>query len=91
MSTWGTVALVYFTAGLTCWMVLAIAYVRIGRHTSSLNSAATKVAIALPVIVFWPLFVLALLRSERLERHSRAQQMKQDEPTQARPDRVEGR
>lgn len=91
MSTWETVSLVYLTAGLTCWLVLTVAYLRIGLRTSDLQSAVTKVVIALPVVVCWPLLVLALVRSERVDRGSRALAMKQDEPSQARPDRVKGR
>jgi hypothetical protein len=91
MSYWETASLVYLAAGLTCWLVLTVAYLRIGRRTSELSAAATKVAIAVPVIVFWPLLILALVRSERIERRSGSLAVKQDDSTHARPDRVEGR
>jgi hypothetical protein len=91
MSYWETASLVYLAAGLTCWLVLTVADLRIGRRTSELSAAATKVAIALPVIVFWPFLILALIRSERVDRRSGSVAVKHEEPSQARPDRVEGR
>lgn len=90
MSTWETASLAYLSAGVACWLVLTVAYLRIGLRTTSLQAAATKVAIALPVIALWPLLVLAVVRKERSERRTRTVQTKQDEPSQARPDRVEG-
>ena len=91
MSTWESASLAYLSAGVACWLVLAVAYLRIGLRTSNSQSAAMKIAIALPVVALWPLLVLALVRNERSERRSRSLQIKQDEPSQARPDRVEGR
>jgi len=91
MNHWEMASLAYLSAGVTCWLVLTAAYLRIGLRTSHVPSAAKKVAIALPVIALWPLLVLAVVRSERSERRSRTLPMKQDEPSQARPNRVEGR
>ncbi len=91
MSTWETASVAYLSAGVACWLVLTVAYVRIGVQTSNLPAATKRIAIAMPVIALWPLLVLAVARKERIERRSRLLPMKQDEPSQARPDRVEGR
>jgi hypothetical protein len=91
MSTWETASLAYLSAGVACWLVLTVAYVRIGLQTSNRPAAAKKVAIALPVIALWPLLVMAIVRNERAQRRSRSLPIEQDEPSRARPDRVEGR
>ncbi len=82
VSTLQTTSLAYFCAGMTCWIVLAIAYLRMGYRTSNAATAVVKICVAIPVIVLWPLLMLALWRSERTARREHALRMKQDEPSQ---------
>ncbi|MBA3312225.1 MAG: hypothetical protein M3552_04000 [Planctomycetota bacterium] len=82
MSKLETVSLTYLCAGLTCWLVLAVAYMRIGQRSPHAGPAIRKAILALPVVVLWPLLVLALRRHEKAERRTGAVRMKQDEPSQ---------
>lgn len=82
MSGLETASLAYLCAGLTCWVVLAIAYLRIGLRSTGLGSALPKVVIAMPVILLWPLLVFALVRREKVDKRSQALRVKQDEPSQ---------
>lgn len=65
MNTTETAALVYFAVGVTCWLVLVVAYARRGTRThAGPAQVLTKIIIALPVVLVWPLLVIALVRRE---------------------------
>jgi hypothetical protein len=60
-----TTALVYLAAGLTCWAVLVVAYLRLALSTrGGLRKALRKAVFALPVLLLWPILVVGLLRRE---------------------------
>ena len=77
MSAMRTAGLVYLAAGLTCWAVLAVAYLRLGalhaegRAAHGLRRALVKTLIALPVVLLWPILVAGLLRREAPARGER--------------------
>lgn len=60
-----TAALVYLAAGLTCWVVLVVAYLRLALSArGGLAAALRKAVFALPVLLLWPILVVGLLRRE---------------------------
>jgi hypothetical protein len=65
MNALQTAALVYLAAGITCWVVLAVAYARRGGRSGwGLRQLMLKALIALPVVVAWPMLVVGLVRRE---------------------------
>ncbi|HEX6986454.1 MAG TPA: hypothetical protein VF170_13810 [Planctomycetaceae bacterium] len=67
MTALETAALAYFAAGVACWLVLVAAYARKGtRSRGGFAAFLAKTVLGLPVVLLWPLLVIALLRRERV-------------------------